>query len=259
MDPTMNDIMLGLLGTGVAALIVAPGWRWALVSLCACGALRVAFGQRELATLAVDRSATVTLLVAIDIATLVCTALILLLTGLTHTRQTIDGTPDEVAQMELRRAARGAVYTAPPRGWDAYILPGLGLVLTFLGTLLLPRWYGVPANTTYAWTALTLGGVFAAATSATLLKLGVSLILLACGLGLGYLSQAAEVRLFDLVLLDLVPVVLALVTATLCSLMFGRMGTLRLAVLWRNTTADSPTERAIPRPECVADEARPTT
>ncbi len=62
------------------------------------------------------------------------------------------------------------------------------------------------------------------------------------GLKLCYLTEAPGVGLFVLMLFSFVPIVVALLTALLSTLVFARLGTLRLALLFeqaRPASADT--------------------
>ncbi len=245
------DIMLGVLAVSIAVLMLVPDWRPAFASLCVCGVLLLVFEQRELLTLGgATASSILTLLNAVDGVSLLCVALIVLFTGLTYSR-TDQGQADEVGKLHLRHAARQAARAAVPRGWDAYRTPLVALVLLVAGAPLLPLFYPAPPHAgVYAWTLLLLGGILVAATSDTLLKLGMGLLLISFGLRLCYLTQAATVGFFELTLFSFVPIVVALVVALLSSLQFSRLGTLRLALLF---------EQARPAPAAVTKPATATT
>jgi hypothetical protein len=227
------SIALGVLGMSIGLLMLVPDWRAALALLCVCGGLLVVFEQQEFQAFASGAAdPTIMLLIAVHVASMVCVGLIVLWTGLTYSREYEQAAADEVSKMQVRRAARQAARVMQPRGWNAYRVPVSALVVLTLGTLLLPLVYPSPMHASaYAWTLLAFGGILAVASSNTMLKLDMGLLLVCFGLRLGYLAQAEAVGFFELALFNVVPIVIALVMALLCSLVFARLGTLRLALL----------------------------
>ncbi len=237
-----TNIILGGLVVSIALLMLAPDWRPAFVLLCVCGGLLTVLNQHEIQALG-GAGSLLTLHTASDIAALICVAAILLWTGLTYDRHHEQLASDEVVRMQLRRAARRAASALMPQGWAAYRLPVFALLLLLAGTVLLPEFYSSPATpSVYAWTLALLGGILIVATSDSLLKLGMGLTLMCLGLKLCYLTEAPGVGLFVLMLFSFVPIVVALVTALLSTLVFARLGTLRLALLFeqaRPASADT--------------------
>ena len=257
-DPS---VMLGMLGISIALLMLVPDWRPALALLCVCGGLLVAFEQQELQALGgASAGPTIMLLIAVDVASMLCVGLMVLWTGLTYSREYEQAANDEVSKLQLRRAAREAARAMVPRGWNAYRVPVFALVVLAVGTLLLPLVYPSPMRAiVYAWTLLALGGILTVASSNTMLKLDIGLLLICFGLRLGRLAQAEAVGFFELALFSLVPIVIALVMALLCSLVFARLGTLRLALLLRQarpalTSASS--GASVPKDSVIANDLR---
>jgi hypothetical protein len=257
-DPS---VMLGIVGISIALLMLVPDWRPALTLLCVCGGLLVAFEQQELQALG-DASAgpTIMLLIALDVASMLCVGLIVLWTGLTYSREYEQGATDEESKLHVRRAARQAARAMEPQGWNAYRVPVFAIVVLVLGTLLLPLVYPSPMRASmYAWTLLAFGGLLTVASSNTLLKLDMGLLLICFGLRLGYLTQAEAVGFFELALFSVVPIVIALVMALLCSLVFARLGTLRLALLLGQArpalTSDS-NGASVPKDSVIANDLR---
>ncbi|CAA9255283.1 MAG: hypothetical protein AVDCRST_MAG93-1936, partial [uncultured Chloroflexia bacterium] len=203
---------------------------------------------------------TIVLLIALDVASMLYVGLIVLWTGLTYSREYEQVTTDEVGKLHLRRAARQAARAMVPRGWNAYRVPVSALVVLAVGTLLLPLVYPSPAHTSvYAWTLLVLGGILTVASSNTLLKLDMGLLLICFGLRLGYLTQAETVGFFELALFSVVPIVVALVMALLCSLVFARLGTLRLTTLLgqaRPALRSASSGASVPKDSVIANDVR---
>lgn len=257
-DPS---VMLGMLGISIALLMLVPDWRPALALLCVCGGLLIAFEQQELQALGGASAApTVMLLIAVDIVSMLCVGLIVLWTGLTYSWEYEQGASDEVSKLQLRRTARQAARVVVPRGWNAYRVPVSALVVLALGTLLLPLVYPSPMRASvYAWTLLTFGGILTVASSNTMLKLDMGLLLICFGLRLGRLAEAEAVGFSELALFNVVPIVIALVMALLCSLVFARLGTLRLALLLgqaRPALISASSGQSVPKDSVIANDLR---
>ncbi len=231
-------LLLGL-GACVSLLILVRDWRRALLLLFAAALAMAGFLRQEMLTArALPIAQAATTLVAIELTTAITVVLILLVTGLAYNRDYNLEDLDEFGLLELSRAARRAARLNLPSRWSDYRHPegtrSLALILVIAATFLLPRFYPFEIrDVDYAWTLLLLGGVLLLATADTLLKIGFALLLLAFGLKLFYLGIAPRVGLIELALLNLVTIVLALLTAYLGGLLYGRFKTLDLEPMFR--------------------------
>ncbi len=227
-------LLLGL-GACLCLLIVVRDWRLALPLLAGAGIALAGFVWTEglvAPNLPVAQSRLV--LVAVDLATLVTVVLILLVTGLTYDHDYNVEDLDEFGITELRRAARRAAHIRLSRRWSDYVPSLLALLMVIAATVFLPRLFlESPREIDYAWTILLLSGLLLILTADMLLQIGLGLLLLAFGLKLFYLSVATRAGLLELALLNIVTIVLALVTAYLSGLLYGRLKTLDLETMFR--------------------------
>lgn len=228
----LESLALGLLAVAVVAMVLVRDWRptvaWLLLAFAgAAGVLQ----QQPWAAPEVGN-----LLFAAEALTGLIVAGMLLITGLTFSRDYNVEDLDEFGLMELRRAARRAAHLDVPHRANDYVLPGVGLLVVLGGVALLPRLYAGPNGVElvdYTWTLLLLGGVLQLVISQNLLKIGGGLLLLALGLQMLYVARSAAVGLVVLALLDVAMLVLALTIAFLCGLLYGRLRTLDVGEVYR--------------------------
>jgi hypothetical protein len=123
-----------------------------------------------------------------------------------------------------RRAPRSA-STPPSRSASA----------TTWASLTLPRLYpiGPSLAVDFAWYWLGLTGLLTLATAADLLKIGLGLLLCISSIDLLYTALASGVGFVALLLLSLFTILLALIVAYLSGLLYGRLKTLELNVLYK--------------------------
>lgn len=186
----------------------------------------------------------VSTIVMIKLITGVAVTAILTLTALTFSREYGLEDLDEFGLSELRRAARAAQRqrAAQPPRLDDYIIPFWAIVLAILASLILPRVYPIAASRAvdFAWYWLGLTGLFTLAIAGDLLKIGLGLLLCTSSIDLLYTAlvsapQASGVGIVPLALLSLVTILLALVVAYLSGLLYGRLKTLELNELYKET------------------------
>jgi hypothetical protein len=108
-------------------------------------------------------------------------------------------------------------------------------VLALLASLTLPRLYpiGPSLAVDFAWYWLGLTGLLTLATAADLLKIGLGLLLCISSIDLLYTALASGVGFVALLLLSLFTILLALIVAYLSGLLYGRLKTLELNVLYK--------------------------
>lgn len=185
---------------------------------------------------------TISTTVVIKVITGLAVTAILTLTALTFSREYGLEDLDEFGLSELRRAARAAQRQRATEltQIDDYIIPFWSLVLVLLASLTLPRIYPIAATPAvdFAWYWLGLTGLFTLAAAGDLLKIGLGLLLCTSSIDLFYTAlvstpEASGVGIVPLALLSLVTILLALVIAYLCGLLYGRLKTLDLNVLYK--------------------------
>ncbi|WP_029215520.1 hypothetical protein [Kallotenue papyrolyticum] len=211
-------------------IVVSNDWRVALAALIGADLSRMLLMARY----AADGVAATIL--PIDLVTTAGVALILVITGLTLTRELPSEHLDEFAQMELRRAAREAHTrrTIFGRRWDGRVIAMGALVLAALATLLLSRVYPIAREPVVdvAWIFALLCGLLVLITAPDALQLGIGLLLLLMSTKLLYFGVAARLQVLHIGLLALLSLLLALMVAYLSGLMYGRLRTLELSALF---------------------------
>jgi len=143
---------------------------------------------------------------------------------------------DEFSLAELRRAARRAQRqrASEPFRLADYVVPFWALVLAALASVALPRLYPIGSQTIdFAWYWLGLTGLFTIVLASDTLKIGLGLLLVVSSIDLVYTAIASTVQVFPLALLSLTTIVLSLSVAYLSGLMYGRLKTLDLGVLYK--------------------------
>jgi len=159
----------------------------------------------------------------------------LTITALTFSREYNLEDLDEFSLTELRRAARRAQRQREPFRLSNYVIPFWTLVLVALASTALPRLY--PIGNTYTidfvWYWLGLIGLFTIVVASDLLKIGLGLLLCVSSVDVLYTAISSTVQVFPLALLGLMTIVLALMIAYLCGLLYGRLKTLDLGELYK--------------------------
>ncbi|MBA3944244.1 MAG: hypothetical protein H0X37_06725 [Herpetosiphonaceae bacterium] len=234
----MDWLLLSGLALATGGMLLARQWLWLVVALlvvymCVAGFLF----QQPLAT---DLALGITrwILPLAEVVSGVVVVGILLVTGLTFGRDERPEQLDEVSLMELRRVARRSFRLAQPAEWSDYLLPVAGFVIALVATTLLPHIYrltgaaGGSLDAQYSWTLLVLAGMIQLIIAQDMLKLGGGILLIGLGLQLFYLDGSTSIGLPVLALLHIAMIVLALVVAYLCGLLYGRLQTLDLDELY---------------------------
>ncbi|MBO9336523.1 MAG: hypothetical protein J7455_17875 [Roseiflexus sp.] len=161
---------------------------------------------------------------------------ILGITAVTFSREYNLEDLDEFSLAELRRAARRAQRqrAGEPFRLADYVVPFWALVLAALASIALPRLYPIGSQTIdFAWYWLGLTGLFTIVLASDTLKTGLGLLLVVSSIDLVYTAIASTVQVFPLALLSLTTIVLSLSVAYLSGLMYGRLKTLDLSVLYK--------------------------
>ncbi len=232
---TLARALLVVLAACTTLVVVVRDWRPALVFLVGVALAMAGFlweearrGQEVLVGSGIG------LLVAIDLTTAATVVLILLTTGLSYSRDFDVAERDELGLPDRWRAIKQAIRLPRPARPVDYLFPVLAVALVLAATLLLPHLYPYPArDVDYAWTFLLLSGILALVIADSMLKIGLGLLMLAFGVKLFYLAVAARIGLIELVLLNLVTIIAALIVAILSALLYGRAKTLDLETLYR--------------------------
>lgn len=242
----MIDINWWLVGIGLTAAVVllVRDWRLTISALLlnyvslALFLAQQQFVPPDLNIAGVELST----LVLVKLVTGIAVTLILVITALTFSREYGLENLDEFGLAELRRAARAAQRqraTTPFQLTD-YVVPFWATVLALLASISLPRIYpiGPSAGVDFTWYWLALTGLFAIATAADLLKIGLGLLLCASGIDLLYTAVVStpgesNLNVVPLALLSLFNVLLALAIAYLAGLLYGRLKTLELNELYK--------------------------
>ncbi len=174
--------------------------------------------------------------IVVKVITGLAASLILGITGVTFSREYNLEDLDEFSLAELRRAARRAQRqrTSEPFRVSEYVVPFWALVLAAIASLALPRLYPIGSQTVdMAWYWLGLTGLFTIVIAGDTLKIGLGLLLVVSSIDLVYTAIASTVQVFPLALLSLTTIVLSLSVAYLSGLMYGRLKTLDLGVLYK--------------------------
>jgi hypothetical protein len=161
---------------------------------------------------------------------------ILGITAVTFSREYNLEDLDEFSLAELRRAARRAQRqrASEPFRLADYVVPFWALVLAALASVALPRLYPIGSQTIdFAWYWMGLTGLFTIVLASDTLKIGLGLLLVVSSIDLVYTAIASTVQVFPLALLSLTTIVLSLSVAYLSGLMYGRLKTLDLSVLYK--------------------------
>jgi hypothetical protein len=161
---------------------------------------------------------------------------ILGITAVTFSREYNLEDLDEFSLAELRRAARRAQRqrASEPFRLADYVVPFWALVLAALASVALPRLYPIGSQTIdFAWYWMGLTGLFTIVLASDTLKIGLGLLLVVSSIDLVYTAIASTVQVFPLALLSLTTIVLSLSVAYLSGLMYGRLKTLDLGVLYK--------------------------
>lgn len=232
---TRADGLVVVLGVCVGLMVIVRDWRTAWLLLLGVALASVALLADAVAQAgALVSEAGVRMLMAIDLATAASVTLILLVTGLSYSRDLNVENLDEFGLTELRRVARRATRFTRPTDWSDYLLPTLAVALLLVATALAPNLYPYQVREVdYAWTCLILGGILAIVIADTLLRVGLGLLLLALGLKLFYVGIVPRAGLVELALLNLLTIGVALVVAYLSALLYGRLKTLDLETMYR--------------------------
>ena len=243
-------ILLSLLVFTAGVIVVLRDWRWMLIGLFwnyVAQALFLAQQQfivPDLTILGRQFSS----LIFIKLITGFGVTAILVITGLTFSRDYGLEDLDEFSLSELRRAARAAqrIKATTRRSPGDYLVPLLSLLLIGLASYFLPlvmplalRVYAdQPALAhviDFVWYWQILIGLAALVQATDVLKVGLGLLLLISGLDLLYTTLAVGVNILALGLMSLVTLVLALAIAYLSGLLYGRLKTLDLVEMERRT------------------------
>ncbi len=174
--------------------------------------------------------------IVVKVITGLAASLILGITGVTFSREYNLEDLDEFSLAELRRAARRAQRqrTSEPFRVSEYVVPFWALVLAAIASLALPRLYPIGSQTVdMVWYWLGLTGLFTIVIAGDTLKIGLGLLLVVSSIDLVYTAIASTVQVFPLALLSLTTIVLSLSVAYLSGLMYGRLKTLDLGVLYK--------------------------
>ncbi len=235
----MGYLLLSGLALATGGILLAREWLWLVacllvVFMCVAGLLL----QQPLTNDLSGGVARWILPLAEAVSGVVVTG-ILLLTGLTFGHDYRPEQLDEFGRMELRRVARQALLLVQPAEWSDYLLPMAGFIVALAATALLPRLYSLAGaagsgmqGAQYGWTLLVLTGLIQLIISQNMLKLGCGVLLIGLGLQLFYLDWSTSIGLPVLALLHIAMIVLALVVAYLCGLLYGRLQTLELGELY---------------------------
>ncbi len=224
-------LLLILLWLSASAVIVARDWRVSVPALMIADLARILLSRR---LTSLDAEVLLPVLPVELMATLGA-GLILLITGITLTRELPLEQLDEFSQMELRRAARESQQRRAAIGrWNGLIVPVGALVLAALATWLLSRAYPIARDPSIdaAWIFMLLSGLLALVTATDALKLGLGLLLILMSAKLLYLGIAARLNILHIGLLELLSLALALIVAYLSGLLYGRLRTLDLDSLF---------------------------
>lgn len=238
--------LLPLIGIVVSAGVVLlfKDWRLTVPALLVNYVCLAFFLAQQLASVP-------NLLVEASVATLFTTKLItgvvitavLSLTALTFSQDYGLEDLDEFGLTELRRAARAAqqqqfINREAFRLGD-YTVPFWALLLALATSLTLPNIYPLAISqlADFAWYWLVLIGLFTLVTANDVLKIGMGLLLCISSIDLLYTvvitsPNARGVGVVPLGLLSLIGILLALATAYLSGLLFGRLKTLDLNELY---------------------------
>jgi len=174
--------------------------------------------------------------IVVKIITGFAASAILGITAVTFSREYNLEDLDEFSLAELRRAARRAQRqrASEPFRLADYVVPFWALVLAALASVALPRLYPIGSQTIdFAWYWLGLTGLFTIVLASDTLKIGLGLLLVVSSIDLVYTAIASTVQVFPLALLSLTTIVLSLSVAYLSGLMYGRLKTLDLGVLYK--------------------------
>jgi hypothetical protein len=174
--------------------------------------------------------------IVVKIITGFAASAILGITAVTFSREYNLEDLDEFSLAELRRAARRAQRqrASEPFRLADYVVPFWALVLAALASVALPRLYPIGSQTIdFAWYWLGLTGLFTIVLASDTLKIGLGLLLVVSSIDLVYTAIASTVQVFPLALLSLTTIVLSLSVAYLSGLMYGRLKTLDLSVLYK--------------------------
>jgi len=174
--------------------------------------------------------------IVVKIITGFAASAILGITAVTFSREYNLEDLDEFSLAELRRAARRAQRqrASEPFRLADYVVPFWALVLAALASVALPRLYPIGSQTIdFAWYWLGLTGLFTIVLAGDTLKIGLGLLLVVSSIDLVYTAIASTVQVFPLALLSLTTIVLSLSVAYLSGLMYGRLKTLDLGVLYK--------------------------
>jgi hypothetical protein len=174
--------------------------------------------------------------IVVKIITGFAASAILGITAVTFSREYNLEDLDEFSLAELRRAARRAQRqrASEPFRLADYVVPFWALVLAALASVALPRLYPIGSQTIdFAWYWMGLTGLFTIVLASDTLKIGLGLLLVVSSIDLVYTAIASTVQVFPLALLSLTTIVLSLSVAYLSGLMYGRLKTLDLGVLYK--------------------------
>jgi hypothetical protein len=231
-------ILIGLSG---ALILLLRDWRMTFPALLinyVCVALFLAQQQFLKPDLQLG-SLTVSTTVLVKLITGGAATAILTITALTFSREYNLEDLDEFSLSELRRAARRAQRqrAAEPLRLADYVVPFWTLVLTVLASVALPRLYPIGSTSTvdFVWYWLGLVGLFTMVVAGDLLKVGLGLLLCASSVDVLYTAISNTVQVFPLALLGLVTITLALAVAYLSGLLYGRLKTLELNELYKQS------------------------
>lgn len=239
---SIHWVLLGL-AISSGAILLARDWRLSVPMLLVnyiCLGLFLALQQLAIPSLLVEQS--IGIIVAVKLVTGLSVTVILALTALTFSREYGLEDLDEFGLSELRRAARAAQRqkTSEPFRLADYTVPFWALALILLASLTLPRIYPLAPSilVDFAWYWLGLTGIFTLITASDSLKMGLGLLLCTSSMDLLYTAiistpQGSGVGVVPLALLSLVTILLALATAYLSGLLYGRLKTLELSVLYQ--------------------------
>jgi hypothetical protein len=225
------SLLLMLLWVSAGAVIVARDWRFSIPALMIADLARILLSRR-LTSLDAE---TLLPVLPVELVATLGTGLILLITGVTLTRELPAEQLDEFAQMELRRAARESQRRRAALGrWNSLVVPVGALVLAALATWLLSRAYPIARDPLIdaAWIFMLLTGLLALITATDALKLGLGLLLILMSAKLLYFGIAARLNILHIGLLELLSLLLALIVAYLSGLLYGRLRTLDLGSLF---------------------------
>ncbi len=228
---TLGFLIILLLVVGT--LVVVNDWRWTISLLVGTELCRIGLTWQ---TVNVVKGSTGWPLLLAQVVAALSAGLILVITALNFARDYSSAELDEIALLELRRAAQRAQHQRGlVRGrWGGSVVPFGGVVLAGLATWLLSTFYPVARQQIVdaGWIFLLLCGLLILITALDVLKLGLGMLVLVASAKLLYLGVATPLSVLHVGLLELLSLMLAVILAYLSGLLYGRLHTLEFGSLF---------------------------